>query len=262
MGTPLRLDHILPSLASPDSGRPLVLTSSELQSRDGQEHFPLRKGLPLLFPSKLHPYLGEAALEIPFGYYPDAFLQYALITSIKQNNGALEHNSRADDPWYLKHVAQSRHLLRSATGRVLDIGCDDPALGASFFPSETQYLGMDTLYSKPDRFRVIGFAEFLPFQDNTFDNVCLLTSLDHVFDYKRSVSEAKRVLKPGGRLYLATLVWNARMELYHDIIHFHHFCEYEIMGVLSGFTVMEVNRYPWKNDAHRDGMYLEAKKNT
>ncbi len=50
---------------------------------------------------------------------------------------------------------------------------------------------------------VQGFAEFLPWEDGTFDVITAATSLDHVIDLDLALSEIVRVLKPGGLF----LVW-------------------------------------------------------
>lgn len=45
-----------------------------------------------------------------------------------------------------------------------------------------------------------GSAESLPFRDNTFDVVLVDSVFHHIMDYKKSLKEIKRVLKPKGRL--------------------------------------------------------------
>ena len=47
-------------------------------------------------------------------------------------------------------------------------------------------------------------AEQIPFEDNFFDVVSAFNSLDHVADVHATISEIKRVLKPGGLFLLLT----------------------------------------------------------
>ncbi len=58
----------------------------------------------------------------------------------------------------------------------------------------------------PDRrFRfLVADAQEIPFEDGTFDAVVANHMLYHVPDVSRALSEAARVLRPGGRLYAAT----------------------------------------------------------
>ena len=50
----------------------------------------------------------------------------------------------------------------------------------------------------------VGVAEALPFADASFDLVILDNVLEHVQDRGRSLDEIRRVLRPGGILYLVT----------------------------------------------------------
>ena len=50
-----------------------------------------------------------------------------------------------------------------------------------------------------------GFAENMPYEDNTFDVVICVDVLEHVADYKKVVSEVHRILKPGGLFFFDTI---------------------------------------------------------
>ena len=254
----LTLEQSLSLLASPDTGAPLQQSAGELRSADGAERFPVRGAVPLLFPARLQPYLGRDLVDVPFNCYDDALIQYALINSIKQKHG--NHNSDHAAVWYQHHRERTRRLVADARGLVLDVGCDVPATSASVFPDGVEYLGLDPLFGDDAHFRLIGLAERLPVQSASVDNVCLLTSLDHVLDHHAALDEAHRVLRPGGRLYLASLVWRERAELYHDHVHFHHFREFELFGALARFVLDTVARYTWKDDTHRTALYLALTK--
>lgn len=128
------------------------------------------------------------------------------------------------------------------------------------FPDGTSYLGLDPLYYDKSHFRLLGMAEYLPVLSGSFDNACLLSSLDHILDHHRAIDEAWRILKPGGMLYFQILVWTHRAELAPDHLHFHHFREYEILGALEKFRIMELIRTPWKDDDHRTSLYIAARK--
>ena len=101
--------------------------------------------------------------------------------------------------------------------RLLDIGCG--AGGKSmYYASQGAFVtGMDIVesYAKesselanilgitPDRFSfVLGDASSLPFENGTFDCVVMNDAVEHVADPAAVISEALRVLKPGGRLFM------------------------------------------------------------
>lgn len=251
----MSFDEALPYLVSPDTGDKLSLKNSDLTNE--KESFPINGNVPILFPKKIHPFLGDDSLKMPYENYRDTFLQYIMLSVIKQS---ADNNLSEYDVWYQRHMHRARLFLSKASGTVLDIGCDNIEISRKVFPESVTYLGLDQSYRDKSNFRLIGLGEFLPIADQSFDNVAFLTSLDHIFDYHRALDEAWRILKPNGTLYLATLIWEDRAELFRDHVHFHHFRMYEIMGALSKFTVHSINRYVWKNDSHRYGIYLSATK--
>lgn len=101
------------------------------------------------------------------------------------------------------------HALASGffqpAGRVLEIGCGDGELGG-VLPYECEYFGCDPLPEAPAAGRfpfAAACAEALPFANATFDCVVLDGALANAFDPGRTLGEARRVLKPGGRLHVA-----------------------------------------------------------
>lgn len=102
-------------------------------------------------------------------------------------------------------------------GRVLDAGCGGGGMPLSFAEEAASVVGIDLR----DRFRDAGvrlarernttnltFAVAdglaLPFPDNTFDLVLSHAVIEHVADAVGYLSECRRVLAPGGRMYLST----------------------------------------------------------
>jgi ubiquinone/menaquinone biosynthesis C-methylase UbiE len=49
---------------------------------------------------------------------------------------------------------------------------------------------------------VVGVAEDLPYKNDSFDLVLMISVLEHVRDIRKSLSEIHRVCKPGGCVYL------------------------------------------------------------
>jgi SAM-dependent methyltransferase len=89
---------------------------------------------------------------------------------------------------------------------ILDIGCgpqkERPQYATTKLSSD--YVGLDPLLGhQPREFPFIhGIGEALPFPRDTFDNVIFCSSLDHMLNFKLSLEEAVRILKPGGKINL------------------------------------------------------------
>lgn len=252
----MSLAEVKALLASPDDRSPMREEGEHLIDGAGRI-YPIVDGRPWLLPRKALDHVHDGTVRVPVELTRrDAFAQYLYLADIKASGWAA--NSEPDDPWFLRHMHRAAALLATAKGRVLDVGCDNPDLSRRLFPSEAAYVGLEPALRGARGFSVAGMAEFLPFDDAVFDGVSLMTSLDHVLDYHAATDEAWRVLAPGGSLYLATLIWTQRAELYRDDIHFHHFREFEIRGALAKFRTVSVARYGWKGDAHRHGVYIHA----
>lgn len=255
----MTLEQSLEYLCSPDSGQFLWMNDERSQLTDGQYHYSLRADLPILIPDKLNQYFAER-LHIPLTHYADAFMQYFLLATIKQSG---EINAAPAEQAAQKHFYRMAKFLKECQGSVLDIGCDDPQLGASLFPETAQYIGLDPFCTRLSPFRVIGVAEYLPFAAESLDNVVFNTSLDHILDWRRALAQAAKVLKTDGTMIISTYIWSERADLMGDSVHFHHFRLYDILGALQelNLTVTDKQIYESpKGDTHRHGLYLKAEK--
>lgn len=256
----LGFDEVLQLLASPDSGSALDYDNQLclLTDKVGNS-YPMRGVLPLLIPTRLVQFYTDR-LDVPYSIISDSLLQYYFLSAVKQSGELMAANSSANDVHYQRHLYRMINLLSSARGRVLDVGCDDPALGAALLDASASYIGLDPFCRRLSPFRIIGFGENLPFRDATFDCVVFNTSLDHIFDWQRAISEARRVLVPGGLLFICTLIWTDDADLVKDAVHFHHFRDYEIMGELQSWDIISLLRYDYKGARHRHGLYMSARK--
>jgi SAM-dependent methyltransferase len=101
------------------------------------------------------------------------------------------------------------------TGTVLDVGCG-PQRMPSYGALEGRFVGIDPLRGEQPRdFDFVqSIGEFLPFRDRTFDRVLFATSLDHVLNPVRCLLEAKRVLKPDGRI----IIWYGNAGVEHRLV--------------------------------------------
>jgi ubiquinone/menaquinone biosynthesis C-methylase UbiE len=113
-------------------------------------------------------------------------------------------------------------LLRAEIGMdvngalVLDVGCGDGGVPIAFAEAGAIAHGVEPDERSLERARIraeehgvavdlrAGIAESLPFSDEGFDLVILDNVLEHVGDRDRALEEIRRVLRPGGLLYVVT----------------------------------------------------------
>lgn len=107
------------------------------------------------------------------------------------------------------------------SGRVLDVGGSIGSI-RDFLPSGTQFVSVDPFLTCIDHIPpakkavypclsehlnfIAACAEFLPFQAQSFDWVHMRSMLDHVHSPDLALSEARRVLKPTGKLVIGLYV--------------------------------------------------------
>jgi SAM-dependent methyltransferase len=91
--------------------------------------------------------------------------------------------------------------------RVLDIGCHQGEfllwLGGKIAPS----VGFDPLYkettsSERHQFFAQNFQEGIPFEDNSFDAIILLATIEHIHEKSSIARESERLLRAGGRVII------------------------------------------------------------
>jgi ubiquinone/menaquinone biosynthesis C-methylase UbiE len=108
------------------------------------------------------------------------------------------------------------HLVAFVEGltparRALDLGCGDGRLGRSLAAEDLVAADVSAVALERAR-RRLPDAELvvvepdapLPFEDSAFDLVLCAETLEHVRDVQLLLSEARRVLAPGGRLAVTT----------------------------------------------------------
>jgi SAM-dependent methyltransferase len=137
-------------------------------------------------------------------------------------------------------------------GAVLDIGCGPISLPLYLedYPIDRIY-GIDPImpHENQDFHFMQNIAEFLPWEDASFDTAIIGTSFDHILLLDKALNEIKRVLKPHGTL----LIWvgfiegSKKYDPYAEVIepvdkfHLFHFDKpwFEEMMDEFGFEIID-----------------------
>ena len=120
-----------------------------------------------------------------------------------------EFNPFADRGWSNLARWFAEMVRPAAPSRVLDIGCGTGRSRCIYAPHASSYIGIDlsvaALRKARSEFPVDDWvgsdARSLPFAAASFDVVSFSSVLHHIPDYRRALSEALRVLRPGGRVF-------------------------------------------------------------
>lgn len=187
-------------LRCPDDGGPLQVEPGRITCPNGHA-FPVRDGVPYLFPADRHP---------PGPEYVEWIADYER------------------RPFSARQRAKTSRLLEEFLGfarpelPVLDVGCGRGEKTAAFPTGE--YVGVDPLdplaAGLVERLSfpfVCGVGERLPFADEQFGGVILWGVLDHVPSNEAVYRECVRVLRPGGRLCVLNRVLAQRRRSFGEM---------------------------------------------
>ena len=139
---------------------------------------------------------------------------------------AQERNSDRKVAWEYSRLLGVAGLRAFRGGWVLDAGCGtgrysmeiNKRAGAKVTGIDFSRGMLSKASAKNHGIWLQGDASNLPFDDAAFDTVIIMLVLQHVDDEPRVISQARRVLKPGGQLVIVT-VSHARIRS-HIMRHF------------------------------------------
>lgn len=103
-------------------------------------------------------------------------------------------------------------MLPRIQGRLLDIGCGTNELVKSY---HGEGIGVD-VYPWDGVNLVVENTASLPYQNNEFDTVTIIASLNHIPNRNEVLLEARRVLKAGGRIII-TMIPPVISRIWHKI---------------------------------------------
>lgn len=123
-------------------------------------------------------------------------------------NQATSYLQACQNPFWQQVFAAEVDYLRQHLrpgDEILSVGCGPALIERGLAEYGFAVTGLDVspqmIAGAPDTLRtVVAPAEQLPFADAAFDVVLFIVSLQFVENYRQALSEAKRVLRPGGRM--------------------------------------------------------------
>jgi ubiquinone/menaquinone biosynthesis C-methylase UbiE len=134
----------------------------------------------------------------------------------------------------------------------LDLGCGDGAVSAAIRADRLTVADVSAVALARARERVPAAEAVelepdspLPFADGTFDLVICTETIEHVHDLQLFLSEARRVLEPGGRLAVTTPANRFLIPAPDPLSpHLRHLTKRSLRGVLEGmgFEVQALRR--------------------
>jgi len=131
--------------------------------------------------------------------------------------------------------------LKYFSGKLIDIGCGKGIKRGLIGEYIDDYVGLDHESSPhgTDAIDLVGTAQNIPANDNTFDCALCTAVLEHLQYPQESLKETYRVLKPGGvSLYTAPLIWHLH-EKPHD---YFRYTQYGLKHLFesAGFSIIEL----------------------
>jgi ubiquinone/menaquinone biosynthesis C-methylase UbiE len=151
----------------------------------------------------------------------------ALPTTISQEyyDEVVDREAARDVEYAVDRIQLKLGKLRTpVTGEsILDIGCGTGVITAELARRGLNATGIDVVpefvavarKSHPSISFHVGSAERLPFPNESFDFANLSSLLEHVRDWRQTIREAARILRPEGVLYLSTnnRLWPIQAEI-------------------------------------------------
>jgi len=146
--------------------------------------------------------------------------------------------------WYRARSEMLRIIVEPELGdpeRVLDVGsADGPSVGWMNGRGTRTAIDLDLAALSPGDVQASALA--MPFRDGTFDVVTAFDVLEHLDPEDRAVEELVRVVRPGGRLFVAVPAYQwAWSDFDRDIGHYRRYTKGRLLRALRA-QGLEVQR--------------------
>ncbi len=118
-------------------------------------------------------------------------------------------------------------IQKHACGKLLDIGCGIKPFKQYTSKIVTEHIGLDHAESPhgSNHVDIIGLADDLPFEPDSFDTVLMTQVIEHIENPSRVFREINRILKPNGKLIVS---WPFLYPIHEAPRDFYRYTKYEM----------------------------------
>jgi SAM-dependent methyltransferase len=126
---------------------------------------------------------------------------------------------------------------------ILDFGCGNKPFEIYIRKlihsnDKNSYIGCDIVQSSEKKVDIICDATNIPLQSESYNIIICIQVIEHIFDHRKMLEEAYRLLKPGGKLILSgPFIWEMH-EIPYDFYRFTFF-GFQTLIKRSGFEIKE-----------------------
>lgn len=194
----------------------------------------------LIFPARAHVFKTNSEDPIDFYYYP-------LIGWV-----------------YRKRLSNTLALMTGGKEKILDVGYGSGLLFPSLLQAAQTGYGLENHGQEEKVYEFLGKEKIskekislqdgsileMPYEAGAFDSVVSVSTLEHIKDLDKAMSEMSRVLKPGGEMVLSFPVRNPVTDWFYRLFGFnprniHPSSHRDIIGAAEKqFTVEKILKFP------------------
>jgi len=168
-------------------------------------------------------------------------------------NSMLDSVRMKHNPSYISCYVE-KYGLALPSNKMLEVGGSGISPKGTFQRVESKkkfWFGMDyynlDLMDDKQHNTIIGDICNAPFEDNIFDFIYSIDTLEHIFDVQKACKEITRILKPGGILGVITLFsWRYHPSGYGDYWRFSPICLAKLFEPLQCLEANWDNRNRWQ----------------
>ena len=163
------------------------------------------------------------------------YFSFRLNSLLKEDRGSLAERE-IQTIQILEEICEESFI--SPRKKIADIGCGDRFLEKAFNKKDMVYEGFDIMDLDIE-------TEKVAREDNFYDLVICYALIEHLKSPSNLVSEALRILKPGGAFLVQTPNWHYSSKIfYDDYTHLRPYTPLSLGNLLSAEGFKKIHKFP------------------